>query len=99
MRPWTCLVSHAINIVRPISMKFIRSTLNYPKYEHTKNHINPKRLSYKFWYWTKTAITFGEECVYMINLHQKMRFYHNQLIMISSNNGKYGESTFFDLRV
>ena len=30
----------------------------------------------------------------MIKLRQKMRFYHNQLIMISSNNGKYDESTF-----
>ena len=76
MLPWTCLVwnlishippipslevSHAINI-RPISMQFTRSTLNDPKYTHTKNHINRKRLPYEFWYWTKTAITFGEEC-------------------------------------
>ena len=55
--------AHAINI-RPISMKFIKSTLNDPEYANTKNHINPnpKRLSYRFWYWTKTAITFGEEC-------------------------------------
>ena len=77
MLPWTGLVwnlishippvpslevSHAINI-RPISMKFTRSTLNDPKYTHTKNHINRKRLPYEFWYRTKTAITFGEECI------------------------------------
>ena len=74
---WTCLVwnlifhipsvpsleiSHAINI-RLISMKLTRSTLNDPKYTHTKNHTNLKRLSYRFWYLTKTAITFGEECI------------------------------------
>ena len=28
-----------------------------------RGHINPKRLSYKFWYWPKTAITFGDECM------------------------------------
>ena len=39
-----------------------RNMLNDPKYTHPKNHINPKILSYKFWYWTKTATTFGEEC-------------------------------------
>ena len=36
--------------------------LNDPRYTQAKTHINRKRLSYKFWYWTKTAITFGEEC-------------------------------------
>ena len=62
MLPWTCLVwnlisdipsipsledSHAMNI-RPISMKFTRNTFNDPKLTHGKNHINPKRSSYKF---------------------------------------------------
>ena len=76
MLPWTCLVRnlishipsvrslevlHAINM-RPISMKLTWSMLNDPRYTHAKTHINLKWLSYKFWYWTKTAITFGEEC-------------------------------------
>ena len=51
------------NKYTPMSTEFTWSKLNNPKYAHIKNHINPKRLSYKFWYWTKTAITFGEECI------------------------------------
>ena len=59
-------VSHAINI-RAIAMKFTRSTLNDPKYTHTKNYVNRERLSHKLWYWTKTAITFGEECICILS--------------------------------
>ena len=59
-------VSNTINIC-PISMKFTRSTLNDRQYTHGKNHINRKRLSYEFWYWTKTAITFGEKCTLSTN--------------------------------
>ena len=43
-------------------MKLTTNMLKDLKYTHTKNHINPKRLSDKFSYWTKMAITFGEEC-------------------------------------
>ena len=58
-------VSHAIN-VRPISMTFTRNVLNDLMYTHTKNHINPNRLSYTFWCWPQTAITFGEECIWYV---------------------------------
>ena len=57
------LISRFSSLARNKDMSYFKEI--YKKgstmHTHAENHIDPKLSIYKFGYWPKTAITFGEE--------------------------------------